>query len=193
MQAKQDSASFIRFKGGQDLNKKDYGGNFPIHLASRLGHTDAVLFCLDQGQNIDIRTDYDSTPLMLAADHGHTDTVRALLQRGADVQAKNNDGWTALMHAGFWGLADSVDLLLAAGADPAAKSNVGQSIIEWSRQYPAIVDKLEVALALRLRQLLQELLVPLPPDRPYFAEEILDEIVQYTIEMQEKKRMATLL
>ena len=79
------------------------------------------------------------------------------------------------------GRADSVDLLLTAGADPTAKSNLGESVLEWAKRHPAILDQLHVAIAQRLRKLLQEILVPLPPARPYFDENILDEIVKFTV------------
>ena len=69
--------------------------------AARIGDAAGVRVLLDQGVDIDGRTDIGETALILAAHGGHAKTVEALLAGGADVNAKSNFGSTALMRAAF--------------------------------------------------------------------------------------------
>ena len=66
-----------------------------LFAAARLGLTDELTVCLEEGADANGRNAQDWTPLMLAAVNGHLGTVRALLRHGADPLAREARGRTA--------------------------------------------------------------------------------------------------
>lgn len=88
----------------------------PLHNASSVGDTKAVIELLDKGK-YDINEPASGlTPLMFAAANGRSDTVRLLLDRGADIHATGRGG-DALFWAAEEGHADVVKLLIDRGSD----------------------------------------------------------------------------
>lgn len=71
---------------GADAEAEKVTGGRPLHVASDLGHADAVRALVRVcGASLNTRLLGDTTPLYLAAQHGHVGVVRALLERGADT------------------------------------------------------------------------------------------------------------
>jgi hypothetical protein len=88
----------------------------PLHNASSVGDTKAVIELLDKGK-YDINEPASGlTPLMFAAANGRSDTVRLLIDRGADIHATGRGG-DALFWAAEEGHADVVKLLIDRGSD----------------------------------------------------------------------------
>ena len=83
--------------------------------AVRKGDTATVQALLDQGADINAKSEEGWTALIWAAQQGHTDTVQTLLAHGADVNAKDDHGWTTLMRAAVWGHSDVVTAAATAG------------------------------------------------------------------------------
>ena len=63
--------------------------------AARLGLTDDLIICLEEGAEVNARSQQDWTALMIAAVNGHLETVRVLLRHGADPLARDARGRTA--------------------------------------------------------------------------------------------------
>ena len=76
-----------------------------------------VFLLLDQGADIDARSDEDRTPLHLAVAQGSAEMVSLLLDQGADIDARSDEGRTPLHLAVAQGSAEMVSLLLDRGAD----------------------------------------------------------------------------
>ena len=107
---------------GADLSAvSPLDGFKPIHLVTMPNRVDMIRFFLEQGVDVDCRTeecdgfelspDNDGpirglacTPLMVACGEGFIEATECLLDAGADVSARNSDGKTALDFANlrFW-------------------------------------------------------------------------------------------
>ena len=53
------------------------------------GKIEIVTMLLDNGADIDSKTDDNNTPLMIASGSGRTEIVKLLLEKGADVNVRN--------------------------------------------------------------------------------------------------------
>lgn len=73
----------------------------PIHLAAEAGFTELVRLFLDQGVDINLRTQGSNqvTCLHMASGKGQADVVELLLKGGADVNARDASGKTPLRWA----------------------------------------------------------------------------------------------
>jgi len=97
----------------------------PIYEAAERGDLDKVKAFIEEGTDVNVKSNNGSTPLYLAAYGGHMDVVELLIAKGADVNASNNWGWTPLHTAANQGNRDIVELLLAKGANVNAKRMAG--------------------------------------------------------------------
>ncbi len=99
-----------------DPNLKDRQGRTAIWGAVET-NAELVRYLVDNGADINIRDQINSTPLLWAAGFGRPDTVALLLERDADVKAVDDNGWTALIWAAGLGQPQTVETLVKAGAD----------------------------------------------------------------------------
>ncbi|MBU4201439.1 MAG: ankyrin repeat domain-containing protein [Verrucomicrobia bacterium] len=85
----------------------------PIHLAAESGFPDLVKLFLDQGVDINIRTQGTNqvTPLHMAAAKGRAEVVEILLKAGADVNARDVKNETPLHWAIIAGQQEVADML----------------------------------------------------------------------------------
>jgi ankyrin repeat protein len=72
-----------------------------LHLAAFFGHRDLAALLLDQGADVNARSQSerfarDNTPLHAAAANRHVEVAGLLLERGAEVNAKDGSGFTPL-------------------------------------------------------------------------------------------------
>jgi ankyrin repeat protein len=79
------------------------------------GDLEGVKRLLDNGADVNLRDNYDSTALMWAAYFGYTAIVKLLLDNGADITMQDNYGDTALLMADGQGHTELVELLLDKG------------------------------------------------------------------------------
>ena len=71
---------------------------------------------IEEGVDVDSRSEFGLTPLMIAADKGRVDIIRLLLDNGANIQSQSI-GWTALNRAAYNGHDEAVRLLIKRGAN----------------------------------------------------------------------------
>jgi ankyrin repeat protein len=74
-----------------DIDKHNFAGASPLHLAAAYGHVDVLNLLLSRGAKVDNRTSgkkAGATPLIMAAMQGKLETVKALVAANADRKHK---------------------------------------------------------------------------------------------------------
>jgi ankyrin repeat protein len=105
-------------------------GDELLFCASGQGDLPAIERALEQGADINARSDSEITPLMVACDAGgNVSTVRLLLDRGADPRLHARAGISALYNAVVGDSDGIVQVLLQAGADPNDEAG-GETMLE---------------------------------------------------------------
>jgi ankyrin repeat protein len=90
----------ILIEAKSDLLKIDYNGNTILHKAACCGATQAVIYLVENGCDINIANAIgEMTALHMAADYGHLDIVRYLISRGAKIEQADIYGFNALHFA----------------------------------------------------------------------------------------------
>ncbi|HEV2393733.1 MAG TPA: ankyrin repeat domain-containing protein [Verrucomicrobiae bacterium] len=84
---------------------------------------------LEQGADVNARSEAGFTPLMFAATKGSDATAQILLAAGADASLKGYLGMTPVMYAAANGNTKILKLLLAAKGDVSAKNEKGQTAL----------------------------------------------------------------
>ena len=97
------------------------GPSVDIHQAAGEGNIEAVKQAIDDGADVNAKTDDGGTPLHYAADGGHMEVAELLIAKGADVNA--DDEWTPLHFAAHWGHKEIAELLINKGANVNAKGS----------------------------------------------------------------------
>ncbi|KAL8193974.1 hypothetical protein R6Q57_026216 [Mikania cordata] len=104
---------------GADLNKKDYDGRSPLHLAASKGHLDITLFLIQNNVEVNISDNFGSTPLLEAIKNGHDSIASVLVKEGASFNI--NDAGNVLCSYVARGDIDFIRRVLANGIDPNSK------------------------------------------------------------------------
>jgi ankyrin repeat protein len=93
-------------------------GETPLTAAVLCPATNAFIFLLNSGANIDARNRGGETPLMVACVLGDQgwQKVSLLVKAGADVNAKDTNGFSVLQHAQGAGATQIVQFLIKSGA-----------------------------------------------------------------------------
>lgn len=100
--------------------------------AARRGDFERAKLLLDQGADVNTRTQNGGTILMAAAVRGDADAAEVFLGKGVDANARTVDGWTALMVACHSGYVEVVRLLLEQGADVNLRHQNGKTALDWA-------------------------------------------------------------
>jgi len=111
----------------QTINRPDYKGQTPLHLASCSQGTPILPAYVDQNSRPATRSGEDNS------------TIEILIAHGADVNARDHQGNTCLHNATAWGNLKAVRALIQAGADPLRKNKAG-----WTPEYYSITVQAEV-------------------------------------------------
>lgn len=91
----------------------------PLVRAVARGTTEIVDLLLNNGANVDSRSDKNNTtPLMCAASHNRPDCAKLLLDKGANPNLQDNRGNTALWYAVFSSGTKIVEMLILHNANP---------------------------------------------------------------------------
>ena len=89
----------------------------PLMMAANTGDMETVRALLDDGADVNAKTNNGATALFAAATKGYAEIVRILLDRGADANARDQNGRTALHVGAEKGNTDIVQILLEKGAE----------------------------------------------------------------------------
>ena len=95
--------------------------------AARANDVHRAIGLLEQGSEMEARTNYGQTALIVAVRNGHIELTIRLLEKGADLETRTDYGWTALMFATRYGHIELTIQLLEKGADLEAKDKEGQT------------------------------------------------------------------
>ena len=106
--------------------------NAELLEAAKVGDTVKLKQLIDQGADVNAKTDKGTTALMWAAYQDHVEFVKVLIDSGVDVNEKTKDGWTALMDAAIEGHAEMLKILIDAGADVNAIQKDGNTASTWA-------------------------------------------------------------
>ncbi|MHC4558379.1 MAG: ankyrin repeat domain-containing protein [Planctomycetota bacterium] len=99
------------------------------HLAAYTGDIEKLKKSLQEGINVNMPGDCESTALHFAACSGKKETVEFLIGKGATVNAIDAGGLTPLYHAASHNYEDIADFLLSKGADIEMKDNQGYTLL----------------------------------------------------------------
>ena len=69
----------------------------PLHIASKMGHEEVVLYLLEAGANVNKQDPFGATALKLAAGGGHEAVVKTLVFHRAAINVKDGSRFSALM------------------------------------------------------------------------------------------------
>lgn len=100
-------------------------------MAARNGNIATVRRLLEQGVNVNARSDH-KTALSLAALGGHHNIVKLLINKGANIHTKDERNMTPLTWASVRGNMNTIRHLLNAGANINAKSQGGHTALVYS-------------------------------------------------------------
>ena len=94
--------------------------------------TSAFQFLIQNGADINARSNTDRTPLYIAALDGSIEIVKMLHQNGADVNAKNNDAWSPLHRFSHFGNLEVVKYLVQNGAMLNSKDKENKTPLDYA-------------------------------------------------------------
>ena len=102
-------------------------GWVPLHMAAEYGYSQIVALFLDQGRDVNAKTNKGASPLHLAVENDRLETVKLLLSRGADVNSSDEDNITALHMAAIKDTLELTQSLLEKGSNVNVSSIFGES------------------------------------------------------------------
>lgn len=103
------------------------------------GQLRELLYLLEEGIDVNVKTDLGETALMRAADFGKTENVNLLIESGA-YDLSDNEGRTALIHASIGTLAnpETVNTLIDAGSYVMHKDKSGRTALDYALDNPKL-------------------------------------------------------
>ena len=121
-----------------DINKVDFDGLTPLHIAVSYGNTSHVKSLIRAGADVNRAGYRGCTALMqviLSESIDKIDKINLLLQEGADVNRPNTEDETVLMKAVSIGHTQIVNVLVEAGADVNKSNNRGETALMLTTFY----------------------------------------------------------
>lgn len=109
-------------------------GSRLLHVATQ-ARNDAlhkVQYFIEQGIEVDITNEHNSTPLHMSALSNRVDLVRFLIENDADIEAEDVCGIRPLHHAARSGRTEAFVCLVTYGADSSAVSYRGETPLHYS-------------------------------------------------------------
>jgi hypothetical protein len=83
--------------------KDDWNGWTPLDYAAWKGHIEIARLLLQNGADVNVRSNGGWTPLYWAAYHGHVDILHLLVENGANLEAQGYEGRRVLHYAAWYG------------------------------------------------------------------------------------------
>ena len=104
---------------GHNIDEPSSEGLTPLMYACTYGSTEAALYLIEQGADVDAAHPEDRiNPLMLAVVDGHNEIAKALVNQGANLNARDKDGNDASFYAclhgdpELYGLVEHQDIII---------------------------------------------------------------------------------
>ncbi|MHB0936924.1 MAG: ankyrin repeat domain-containing protein [Armatimonadota bacterium] len=118
------------------VDKRNYKGAAPLHLAAALEDEKMVRRLLEYKADVNAKCDQEmlagQTALHIAAGRNAAAVMRILLKKGARVNTRDSMGATPLHEAASHGSLEAAALLLESGAAIEAKQSDGQTPLFWA-------------------------------------------------------------
>jgi ankyrin repeat protein len=111
---------------------KDAEGRTILMRTAETGDVDAVRKVIDEGADVNSKSESGVTALMTSSGMGHAGVTRLLIEKGADVNATTPGNYTALMNAALTGQREIIQILLDAGAEPDIKDVSGKTAKDYA-------------------------------------------------------------
>lgn len=105
--------AFVEFLLSQGV-KADDGS---LLTAAYHGNHKMIEWCIHQGVDINVTSEYQNTALHIAIQNGDLDTVTYLVELGADIHCQNERGLTPLALGAYWAGFEMFEYLLSKGAN----------------------------------------------------------------------------
>jgi len=105
-----------------------------LHLAVEENKIKMAKFLIDNGADIEAKTDTGFTPLMTAVQSGNLEAMKMLLSNEADINAQNSYHATPLMLAIADGKLSIIQYLLKNGADTEITDYRKQKAADWAEE-----------------------------------------------------------
>jgi len=122
--------------------------NLLIEAAIRRNDSDSLMLLIEQGADVNYKSEIKISALHWAAGLGHTEMATILLDQGADINAGDENGSTAMHWAALFGRPLVAALLIERGADLARPNNDGATPFSMSTpEARAVVAPLGTMLA----------------------------------------------
>ena len=133
------SAAPIKISELTPLNRDDIiGETDPKNLtllteaAIRRNDSDSLVLLIEQGADVNYKSEIKISALHWAAGLGHTEMATILLDEGADINASDENGSTAMHWTALFGRPQVAALLIERGADLARPNNDGATPFSMS-------------------------------------------------------------
>ena len=81
---------------GADVCHRDVHGNCPILSATRYGCAESLRICIENGADLNVKSNFDGNTPMHRASNCHAEMVKILYDNGALLTIKNHDGETPM-------------------------------------------------------------------------------------------------
>ena len=99
----------------------------PLHEAANIGSLEIVKYLVENGCNVNSKSNSGRTPLFSAAFKGNAQIIEYLAQKGADMNSQVNTGLSPLHTACVYGTEDAIIALVKNGCDVNIKENDGNT------------------------------------------------------------------
>lgn len=109
------------------LDAKGEEDDTPLHIAAMTGRTEAALYLVRRGANIEARNTSNQSPLLYAAYVGNAALVDTLISRGAQFDYQDARGNSPVLFAARGGHLAVVERLAAKGAKLDLRGNLGRT------------------------------------------------------------------
>jgi ankyrin repeat protein/cell division protein FtsB len=120
-----------------NVNVKDnWDGYTPLHWAVETGHVEIIRLLLQNGADVNAKSNVGHTPLHCSAWNGHVDILHLLVENGANLEVQNIDGNRALHFATYHGnLPLLQELISRYHVDINARDNDGRTALSCARMF----------------------------------------------------------
>jgi hypothetical protein len=116
--------------------KDDWNGSTPLRYAAGKGHAEIARLLLQNGAEVNAKSNYGNTPLHWAAFQGHVDILHLLVENGANLEAQESGGSRPLHDAAIHGNLPFIQELISRyHVDINARRKDGKTALRVARMY----------------------------------------------------------